>query len=158
MKNVHALQENIFITSDDEIKYGDWMIRDNEQPIKSKKVFFWDLKDGYYKIILTTDQDLIKDGVQPIDDEFLEWFVKNSSCEEIEVTEYLDSGFSYGYKIIIPKEETKKETLEKVWEQTMHLRFFLKRKNGCKSENVLQQLFISNLGNKEWTDVPSFKY
>lgn len=52
----------------------------------------------------------------------------------------------------------KQETLEEVWEQTMHLRFFLKRKNGCKSENVLQQLFISNLGNKEWTDVPSLKY
>jgi hypothetical protein len=36
------------------------------------------------KIILTTDQDLIKDGVQAIDDEFLEWFVKNPSCEEVE--------------------------------------------------------------------------
>jgi hypothetical protein len=29
------------------------------------------------KIILTTDLDLIKDGVQSIDNEFLEWFVKN---------------------------------------------------------------------------------
>ncbi len=37
------------------------------------------------KIILTTDQDLIKDGVQAIDDIFLEWFVKNPSCEEVEV-------------------------------------------------------------------------
>jgi hypothetical protein len=31
-------------------------------------------------IILTTDGDLIDDGVQAIDDEFLEWFVKNPIC------------------------------------------------------------------------------
>jgi len=37
------------------------------------------------RIILTTDQDLIKDGVQAIDDEFLEWFVKNPSCENIPI-------------------------------------------------------------------------
>jgi hypothetical protein len=33
------------------------------------------------KIILTTDQDLIENGVQAIEDEFLEWFVKNPTCE-----------------------------------------------------------------------------
>jgi hypothetical protein len=37
------------------------------------------------KIILTTDPQLIADGVQAIDDEFLEWFVKNPSCERVEV-------------------------------------------------------------------------
>jgi len=64
------------------------------------------------KIILTTDQDLIKDGVQAIDDEFLEWFVKNPSCEWVEV-EKISLGKVEGttmsvskYKIIIPKEET----------------------------------------------------
>jgi hypothetical protein len=31
-------------------------------------------KSEYFEIILTTDQDLIADGVQAIDDEFLEWF------------------------------------------------------------------------------------
>ena len=40
---------------------------------------------GSKKIILTTDQDLIKDGVQAIEDEFLQWFVKNPSCEWVEV-------------------------------------------------------------------------
>jgi hypothetical protein len=59
------------------------------------------------KIILTTDQDLIKDGVQAIPDEFLEWFVKNPSCEEVEV----EKDYNYGnlehfdYKIIIPKDK-----------------------------------------------------
>ena len=53
------------------------------------------------KVILTTDQDLIKDGVQAIDDEFLEWFVKNPSCEKVDV-EVIDDNIQW-YKIIIPK-------------------------------------------------------
>ena len=43
------------------------------------------------KIILTDNQDLINDGVQPIPDEFLEWFVKNPSCESVEIIPYLKS-------------------------------------------------------------------
>lgn len=37
---------------------------------------------NYKKIILTTDTKLIDNGVQAIDDEFLEWFVKKPSCEK----------------------------------------------------------------------------
>ena len=60
------------------------------------------------KIILTTDPDLIKDGVQAIDDEFLHWFVKNPSCEWINVKyQYWEGKYTYG--IIIPKEEPKQE-------------------------------------------------
>lgn len=76
-------------------------------------------KDYYKKIILTTAQDLIKDGVQAIDDDFLDWFVKNPSCEEVEVikqelnTDYRSNWKQkFYYKIIIPKEESKQETLE----------------------------------------------
>ena len=53
------------------------------------------------KIILTTDKELIKDGVQAIDDDFLEWFVKNPSCEEVETVKGLmklnDDGQEYGF-------------------------------------------------------------
>ena len=70
---------------------------------------------------MTTDQELIKDGVQAIDDEFLEWFVKSPSREnvKVELIEEIPSGFTFGmfgndepptelvYKIIIPKEEPK---------------------------------------------------
>jgi hypothetical protein len=35
------------------------------------------------KIILTTDQDLIDNGVQAIDDEFLQWFIKNPNCQSV---------------------------------------------------------------------------
>jgi hypothetical protein len=66
------------------------------------------------KIILSTDPTLIADGVQAIDDEFLEWFVKNPSCEEVEVEkdQYIDKTISdtevfTDYKIIIPQEEPK---------------------------------------------------
>ena len=57
---------------------------------------------------MTTDQDLIKDGVQAIGDEFLEWFVKNPSCEEVEIESWQTKGeWDLDYKIIIPKEEPK---------------------------------------------------
>ena len=71
--------QNIYITNDEEIKEGDYMFDVSEMTV------YECIGQGVsgYKIILTTDQDL--DGVQPIDDEFLEWFVRNPSCEEVEV-------------------------------------------------------------------------
>jgi hypothetical protein len=121
--------QNIYITSDEEIKEGDYIIN-----IESLGIFQHHYKDGSLrkqlrKIILTTDQDLIKDGVQAIYDEFLEWFVKNPSCEEVEVRSFIDA-FEWRtiYKIIIPKEEkdytallkpvgTKQETIEEIAER-----------------------------------------
>jgi hypothetical protein len=52
----------------------------------------------YQKIILTTDKDLTKDGVQSIDDEFLEWFVKNPSWEEVEVEKTFVTNSGLGYQ------------------------------------------------------------
>jgi Txe/YoeB family toxin of Txe-Axe toxin-antitoxin module len=113
-KDINSIVEgrNIYITSDEEIKEGDWVITPTNDILEWAKVF----QPIGKKIILTTNQDLIADGVQPIDDEFLEWFVDNPSCEMVEidrderevgnhlggvVTEYGD------YKIIIPEEEPK---------------------------------------------------
>jgi len=108
---------NIYITSDEKIKEGDVVIHnfgmgyELEIPCDSDNL----KSNTRSKIILTTDQDLIADGVQAIDDEFLEWFVKNPSCESVEV-EKRYSDFTVdpfvGYKIIIPQEEPKQETLE----------------------------------------------
>jgi hypothetical protein len=117
--------QHLYITSDEEIKKGDWCYQVELNDCKIDKCYdvtlyhTWtnngvDKKIKYKKIILTTDQDLIKDGVQAINDEFLEWFVKNPSCEFVEVDKNwnypLDK--SWEYKIIIPKEEPKQETLE----------------------------------------------
>jgi hypothetical protein len=118
--------QHIYITSDEEIKEGDWYYDTTVNVIfKNDKIFLNGF--GYKKIILTTNQDLIADGVQAIDDEFLEWFVKNPSCEYVEVKRKkhfeLDkskrinplNGFYYSCKIIIPKEEEpKQKTFEEV--------------------------------------------
>jgi hypothetical protein len=105
---------NIYITSDEEIKEGDWCI-DDEGIVKCT-AHAGAMNHYYTKIILTTDQDLIKDGVQAIDDEFLEWFVKNPTFEFVEIDEYPRFDLGKGmYKIIIPKEETKQETLS--WDE-----------------------------------------
>jgi hypothetical protein len=110
--------KNIYITSDEEIKDRDWYLTftNNEvmgQPRKCEDTN-WNFSHCK-KIILSTDQDLIADGVQAIDDKFLEWFVKNPSCEWVEVI-YDKDAFPYGvetakgygwYQIIIPQEEPK---------------------------------------------------
>jgi hypothetical protein len=98
---------NIYITSDEQAKEGDWgYIPFEGGNVKLVGKYF---ADDWKKIILTTDQDLIKDGVQAIDDEFLEWFVQNPSCEMVKVEEFSVKvdllEYKTNYKIIIPKEE-----------------------------------------------------
>jgi hypothetical protein len=144
MKNIHKINENIYITSDEEIKEGDWCLDKFNQrwKLEDEKLIAFDSKGikrfstdnilGHEckKIILTTDQDLINDGVQAIDDTFLEWFVKNPSCEEVDLIGLRKEGDNYeflGYEIIIPSEECKrieepkKETLEEAAERLIKL-------------------------------------
>jgi hypothetical protein len=112
-KDLQVTNQYIYITSDVDIEEGDWCI-DDEGIVKCT-AHSGAMSHYYSKIILTTDEDLIKDGVQAIDDEFLEWFVKNSSCEkaEIKMENYYASGALqpnlWQYKIIIPKEEPKRK-------------------------------------------------
>ena len=124
----HFKPQHIYITSDEEIKEGDYFLYDGIKIRYKSNGTEYHGRDLCHisgnhrypvseskKIILTTDQDLIEDGVQAIDDEFLEWFVKNPSCEEVEV-ELHEISFVVPdniYKIIIPQEEPKQETLEK---------------------------------------------
>jgi hypothetical protein len=90
--------QNIYITNDEETlsNNGDYYLGHPEYNTihKWNMIGMHEGKQVWIKkIILTTDQDLIKDGVQAIDDKFLEWFVKNPSCESVEITE--DSFFGY---------------------------------------------------------------
>ena len=97
--------KNIYITSEKDIKDNDWIITKDGRLVQVSYLLSKEL-DNASKIILTTDQDLIKDGIQEIDDEFLEWFVKNPSCDNVEVEKYFhEVGDTYDYEIIIPKEE-----------------------------------------------------
>jgi hypothetical protein len=110
-KTINVLTQNIYITSDKEIKDEilRWII-DNREGMNGFIHQVSVILDSKIcpEIILTTDQDLILDGVQAIDDEFLEWFVKNPSCESVRVNNLCYGalgGFAdAGYKIIIPKE------------------------------------------------------
>jgi hypothetical protein len=116
----------IYITSDEEIKEG-WILVNGfilRQVHYIDGYMVIDTTGGKHhnsvckKIILTTDQDLINDGVQDIDDEFLEWFVKNPSCEFVEIRKYHSgilsdiSEITSFLKIIIPQEKPKQETLK----------------------------------------------
>ena len=130
--SLDIVAQNIYITSDEEISG----FENNIWVIKGNRIFLWQntmalvSNNKPKKIILTTDQDLIKDGVQAIDDEFLEWFVKNPSCESVEVVkenicarchsndtdecwsakECSDGRYDkIRYKITIPQEEPKIE-------------------------------------------------
>lgn len=139
---------NIYITSDEEIKEGDWCLNEDDFDkhllFKADSLFF-DTGLEAKKIILTTDQDLIKDGVQAIDDEFLEWFVKNPSCEEVEVEKEQYHTFvgmkKYpmipNYKIIIPKEEPKQEKLE--YGLLQHIKLCLECNNESQAIRLLEK-------------------
>jgi hypothetical protein len=108
---------NIFITKEEKIEEGDWMyykhfgedIVTKYDTMSSQNTDVNEYKDYYKKIILTTDATLIADGVQSIDDNFLQWFVNNLSCEEVKVEPDYDEVIGDYYKIIIPKEECCKD-------------------------------------------------
>jgi hypothetical protein len=107
-----VITQNIYITSDKEIKDERlrWII-DNREGMNGFIHQVSVILDSKIcpEIILTTDQDLILDGVQAIDDEFLEWFVKNPSCEFVEVDSWsddLDGIWLKKYKTIIPEIDT----------------------------------------------------
>ena len=113
---------HIYITSNEDIKEGAWRCDIELNRIeKGKETGTF---KNWKKIILTTDQDLIKDGVRAIGDDFLEWFVKNPSCEFVKTKLVYDyeehpelvgnpkEEWSY-YKIIIPQEKAKQDTVGK---------------------------------------------
>ena len=143
---------NIYITSDEGIAEEDWVLYYNPHSNRTLIVECIEVSDVWFdyrrqtleikqipkkwakKIILTTDPVLIADGIQPIDDDFLQWFVKNANesgvpfdmCEvEINSWEQYVADQSLikpkyaKYKIIIPKEEPKHIPYTgKVWEPT----------------------------------------
>jgi hypothetical protein len=119
----HFKPQHLYITNDEEIKENDYVIVScSEVNIEEVRIvtgyyneqFLFDDKSQIHmdyckKIILTTNEDLIKYRVQAIDDEFLEWFVKNPSCEEVEVESLNIGDGKLGYVICKPKEEPEQE-------------------------------------------------
>lgn len=155
--------QNIYITSDEEIKKGDWCLYNKNHnsrnqdwilikcgkieseemhPISEGKLLLWMIK-----IILTTDQDLIKDGIQPVPDDFLDWFVKNPSCEEVEVGYgwiRLTETDNEGYWVSIPNKQFEMQQEEpkhpKVLSENGNELFFDKEGNLIKEEPKQENL------------------
>jgi hypothetical protein len=99
--------QHIYITSLEKIKEGEYYLGDDNHIYN----LVTSVNNNGKKIILTTNTELIEEGIQSIDDEFLEWFVKNPSCEFVEVNKKLVEfplTFKMMYKIIIPQDETGK--------------------------------------------------
>lgn len=120
MKNLYKIEDELYVVSNNEdISENCWIIT-NGKLVQVSYLLSDEVAKGF-KVILTTNKLLIKDGVQAIDDEFLEWFVKNPSCEKIKIIDVRDSnvyGSYYPYKIITPKEEPKQEiTIEEIEQQ-----------------------------------------
>jgi hypothetical protein len=103
--------QQMYITDDSEIKEEDWCYNSITNKIYRK--LKGNLAFAYeYKIILTTDQELISDGIQVIDNKFLQWFINNSSCRNVDIekekitlggvagTTYID----FKYNVVIPKD------------------------------------------------------
>ena len=134
MKEMGDSYQYIYITSDEQIKdvrpyKGKWQLEQGEI-LNKFPTYLTDLSECKL-VVMTTDPQLIKDGVQAIDDEFLEWFVENPTCEFVK-TELLNVSevlweeyfkkhgvypkYPYYEKIIIPQEESKQKFSRK-WKE-----------------------------------------
>jgi hypothetical protein len=179
-RNIYRIGKELFITNDEEIKEGDKIINPTnevqtciglEKGIGTDDICWIKVKEtttlqqilNSQKIILTTDQSL--DGIQKIDDEFLEWFVKNPSFESVEVTkgsfnlspmekmlenEYVPKGTFDTYKIIIPLEKPKQTVQE--YEQQGLEKYFEEPKEELelKDFETGDILDVLNMGNVEY--------
>lgn len=157
-KTVNVLPHFIYITNDEDIKEG-WKGYAYKKDVKGEVFKHSYTTNQWYKdakkIILTNNPTLIQDGVQAIDDEFLEWFVKNPSCESVEVIKqgtkikHNQWGFTMRYFINIPKEETEQKlyTEEEVKELLKrfapHIRYNHKELPHTWSQ-VVQEWFAEN--------------
>jgi hypothetical protein len=176
--NLKTTKQNIYITSDEITGF-----ENNIWVILGTRVWLWQntmalrTDNKPKKIILTTDSDLIKDGVQAIDDEFLEWFVNNPSCEEVEFKKIEDELISpknpkirfnalqdppsfisaeslnnmiltYKYEIIIPQDEPKQEIHVEATEKSCFYN---------KIYSIVKQIPIKNV-ESDAMDAPSCAY
>ena len=133
----HGKNQELYITSDEEIKELDYAILSERHIMSYEKMYNkWGMTQGR-KIILTTDQNLIEDGVQAIDYDFLLWYIKNTSCEYVDVASELKAfdknGFCVSsanfeddytkniYYAVIPKVELKENPTTTVVREAMKI-------------------------------------
>jgi len=159
---------NINITSDEEIKENDFVYSTkqdyNIQKVSKELVQVYRDCGHCKKIILTTDTILIADGVQEIDNSFLEWFVKNPSCEFAEVKKTYKNWYVSGslapdlklvYRIIIPQEEPKQDLEKEMFEleQQLDIPSSMRWHNSKPKQSTLEEAAEHNYpGGDVWTE------
>lgn len=148
----------IYITSDEEIKEGDWVliksivpnfmkdeVKDEIKKAKKEHLMMDNLSYNVKKIILTIDPNLIKDGVQAIEEGFLKWLEKNPTCEfvEVQMEDMFDEthGEMKGndYKVIIPQ-ETLEEAAEKLYPLKNSLTAYPIKNSGIPTKEDINSL------------------
>jgi hypothetical protein len=117
---------NIHITSEEEIKLGDWVYCTKQGFIEVAKqeVDPSEIKGNIFmkKIIMSTQEFLINDGVQAISKDFLEWFVKNPDVLSVKIRQLAQVDcsnklFNMEYQTVIPVTETIKENCDDTYQQ-----------------------------------------
>lgn len=168
--------QNLYITSDEKIEVGDWFYNPKlpnhifeANPHNTKH-----LSDIDYikKIVLTTDPNLVEDGIQEVSDELIEWLIDNP-CEYVKISTHQVSNDEIFYTVMIPENScdncnndvccciAKEETLESAAKEYVDERAF---KDGAKwqakrmySEEDMFE-FSQWISHNDWVYLPSKKY
>jgi hypothetical protein len=150
LNSKHITNQCMYITSDEEIKEGDYCVDGNDiyGPYEDGDI----ATDKFIKIILTTDSQLIRYGVQAIDDEFLEWFIKNPTCEFVKVTK-LDYLTNRQYRIYnLPQEEPKQDLEKEMFEleQELDIPSSMRWHNSKPKQETLEEAAEKLAPNSSW--------
>lgn len=146
-------KRHIYITSDDPIKKGDWIVHlSSEKVLKCDDTSNFNSLDIARKIILSTDPDLKKDGIGFIDDNnFLKWFTNNSDInyidiikEKIDLSDFGHYNIHYKYHIDYPLTEDQENSLES------H-RDFVNKTNSEELNNIMSEFDNLEVEDKTYT-------
>jgi hypothetical protein len=134
---ITSVPHNIYITSNEEPKLDEWGINIKNLALFKGGGFTSDeySKDCFRKIILTTDNLLIKEGVQAISYEFLQLFKDKIICEFVEVKKEYLSNDGIWKEVLLPSE----------WEVNTKIKY----KISIPKEEVERSITITNISKKE---------
>ena len=164
---------NLYITSNEEIQIDEWCFEIYNRESTAVAPRFIDENNNTWwlrqinmsvsaddanckKIILTTDVRLIKDGVQAIDDEFLDWLNKNKKREIPIITTTVNNESRYTTNIGFeswrkePKQETLEEAAERFFNNTKfrNYRTFFCEGAKWQQERIYDEKWWSDLSDR----------
>lgn len=153
-KNIFA--KNIYITNDEYLKIGredlGCYYLNSSGNITQKKNSSWENRfnnEFSKKIVLTTDQDLISDGVQEVSSSFLDFYVVNpTDC--VEVTKMLQTRHGCDW-YDLPNQKEDRE-MDGIYRYNYRLNFAEKSKTQEESLEVNKQ-FIENTPSEKLEDL-----